>query len=98
MSMFEVSKPFPDKRPGVAIANPTAEQLAFLRRAMSACRMDDPAYVARQSAGAFLQCDSSHYVFVEFWKDDYDTFVDYLNQDFRPWVARAREWGLLPQE
>ena len=52
-----------------------------IRGAILCNRMGDPKYELAHNAGAFLQGDDqSGWIFVEFWKADYEPFVDLLNK------------------
>lgn len=68
---------------------------AFVRKSVTANLMTDLDYQLRVQAGAFLQCDSQQYVLVEFWQQDYQPFLDYLNENFGSWVERMHEIELL---
>lgn len=64
----------------IQVENPSARLRDIIRQAIMANHIDDLAYELRTDAGAFLQSDSDDYILVEFWKPDYQKFVDYLNE------------------
>lgn len=66
--------------PCIQIENPSQPWRSIIRQAITVNDMNDPAYGLRSEAGAFLQSDSDDYLLVEFWKPDYQPFVDYLNE------------------
>jgi len=61
----------------VEICNPTKEQREIILEVIY-----DPYDVSdiRYKSGAFLQCNTSDYILIEFWLNDYQEFVDYLNK------------------
>jgi hypothetical protein len=65
--------------PCIEVVNPSPELREIIRRAITANRIDDPAYQLHTKAGAFLQGDAEDWILVEFWQKDYQPFVDYLN-------------------
>lgn len=70
--------------PCIEVVNPIPEVRRIIRRAVTNPWMGDPDYEVSRRAGAFLQCDDASddapYVLVEFWQEDYQSFVDYLNE------------------
>lgn len=77
------------------LRDPDPAVRAFVRKSVTANLMTDLDYQLRVQAGAFLQCDTGQYVLVEFWQQDYQPFLDYLNENFGPWVERMHEIDLL---
>jgi len=66
--------------PCVQVENPSPRLRRIILRAITANGWDDPAYHLHRKAGAFFQADEEDYLLVEFWKPDYQPFVDYLNK------------------
>ena len=77
----------PHGMPSLQLYNPSAHEREFVRAAVMCCWIDSPAYRSREGSGAFLQSDHNDYVLVEFWQNDYEPFIDYLNDNFDEWVT-----------
>jgi hypothetical protein len=77
------------------LRDPDPAVRAFVRKSVTANLMTDLDYQLRVKAGAFLQCDTQQYVLVEFWQQDYQPFLDYLNENFGAWVERMHEIDLM---
>lgn len=69
--------------PCIQIRNPSPRLQEIIHRALRANRVDDPAYILKTKSGAFLQSDAEDFILVEFWQNDYQSFVDYLNEQLR---------------
>ena len=77
---FEVTFKGPHKgQPSIVVADPTEEERKKIYRIMNARNFDDPLYHISRNSGAFLQSDGPDYMLIEFWADDYQPFVDWLN-------------------
>ncbi|MDO8504884.1 MAG: hypothetical protein Q7S36_03470 [Candidatus Liptonbacteria bacterium] len=66
--------------PCIEIQNPKPEVREIIRKAVLDNFMDSPAYKVSKKAGAFLQGETDDWILVEFWQEDYQPFVDYLNK------------------
>jgi len=80
-----------DGMPALKLCNPTKEERDFVAAAVTCQHMDDPRYKLHVEAGAFLQCDDPEFVLVEFWKESYAPFVQWLNDNFDEFVAFWKE-------
>lgn len=73
----------------IEVRDPSLTEWEFLRSAVTINYTGTEQYELRNNAGAFLQCDDEDYVLIEFWKDDYEPFVQWLNDNYCEW---ARFW------
>jgi hypothetical protein len=64
----------------VQVENPSPELRRIVHMIMTDNRIDSEANKLTKKSGAFLQNNQKDYLLIEFWKEDYREFVDYLNQ------------------
>ena len=64
----------------IQIRNPTKDQRDKIRSIVMNSWIDDEEYKLSQQAGAFLQCDYENYLLVEFWTENFEPFIDFINQ------------------
>lgn len=76
----------PHAMPSLELRNPMMEEREFVRSAVTLGYTSTEHYELRNNAGAFLQVDQDDYVLVEFWKKDYEPFVQWLNDNYDHWV------------
>lgn len=67
----------------IQIKNPTKEERDMICEIVLDSCIDSDGYKARVKAGAFLQCDYEDYILVEFWRNDYQEFVNMINNRFK---------------
>jgi len=70
-------------QPCIEVRNPTKEQRDFLCNAVMDNFTASECYKLHCEAGAFLQCNYSDYVLIEFWLPNYHRFVEWLNKNFK---------------
>ena len=78
---FEVTFEGPHPgQPSIEVINPTQEERQKIYSILNrAARFGDPVYEISHDAGAFLQSDGPDYMLIEFWGENYQPFVDWLN-------------------
>jgi len=67
--------------PCIQIEYPSPETAHFIKSAVLCQWTNKIEYQLARRAGAFLQSFSNDYILVEFWRDDYQAFVDWLNEN-----------------
>jgi hypothetical protein len=80
--VLEVSNSIHDM-PCIQVEKPSLELRNLIRRAILENRLSQEAYQLHNEAGAFLQSDHEDYILVEFWKPNYQGFIDYLNKKIK---------------
>ena len=82
MRKFEVTFEGPHHgQPSIEVPNPTEEERKKIYSILNrAPYFNDPLYEINHNAGAFLQSDGPDYMLIEFWGEDYQPFVDWLNE------------------
>ena len=69
----------PNGMNSISIRNPTQKMRLFLRSVVTNNWMESFEYRVRSAAGAFLQSYSKDYVLIEFWKSDFNDFIEFIN-------------------
>lgn len=70
----------------IQVKNPTKELRTFLKWAITDNLWQSDFYQKRQIANPFLQSDHEDYILIEFWSDNLDEillYVDWLNQSIK---------------
>lgn len=70
----------------IQLKNPKNYISGLVRSVVMTNFTDSPEYKLKSDAGAFLQADYETYLLVEFWKKDYQPFIDFVNEKLRSMV------------
>lgn len=64
----------------IEVINPSREVRKIIRETVLNNYINSEDYKQKTPGGPFLQCDHEDYILVEFWGDDFEPFVKYLNK------------------
>jgi hypothetical protein len=64
----------------IEIKDPTPRVREIIKQAIACNLRGDPRYELGFKAGAFLQSDYEEWVLVEFWRPEYQPFIDPIKQ------------------
>jgi hypothetical protein len=67
----------------IQIRNPPEEIREIVKIIVGCSWIDSKEYKVSRKAGAFLQCDYKDYILVEFWKKDYQDFINFVNTQLK---------------